>query len=70
MNKRRHNFTKVLSRNIYFGKKSRKFFATKAWSYMVVDLNYKVCVIASGPRNCFTQNLAPCIPPFTVLDTE
>ena len=35
MNNRRHNFTKVLSQNVYFRKKSRKFFATKVWSYMV-----------------------------------
>ena len=35
-----HDFTKVLSRNVYFGtdlefKKSQKFFAAKVWSFMV-----------------------------------
>ena len=31
-------FMKVLSRNIYFETESRKFFATKVWSYSVQKL--------------------------------
>ena len=37
MNNGQHNFTKVLSQNVYFRKKSRKFFAMKVWSYTVHD---------------------------------
>ena len=46
MNKQQFSITKVLSRNIYFIKKSRKFFATNVWSYTYIC--YMLSVILSS----------------------